>query len=135
MYFATWNMNRHQLNVFTALIKVLDKELLTTLLFSKCKTLAFMLLWYIACLDGAKIDGQHDVDDLCRNNYLINVKIYSHIYLHTTSNIQFYNCFLQNIMCIIVVMELSDDTYSLKYPFELLLSICDEYFVLSLMAK
>ena len=42
---------------------------------------------------GAKIDGQHDVDDLCRNNYLINVKIYSHIYLHTTSNIQFYNCF------------------------------------------
>ena len=76
-------MNRHQLNVFTALIKVLDKELLTTLLFSKCKTLAFMLLWYIACLDGAKIDGQHDVDDLCRNNYLINVKfLLAYIFAH-----------------------------------------------------
>ena len=47
-----------------------------------------LLVWM-----GAKIDGQHDVDDLCRNNYLINVKIYSHIYLHTTSNIEFCNCF------------------------------------------
>ena len=87
-------MSGDQLSVFTALIKVLDKELLTTLLFSKCKTLAFISL-IINCLFrwGPKIDGQHDVDDLCRNNYLINVKIYSHVYLHTTSNIEFCNCF------------------------------------------
>ena len=32
---------------------------------------------------GPKIDGQHDVDDLCRNNYLINVKLlFAYIFAH-----------------------------------------------------
>ena len=84
MYSVIWNMSGDQLNVFTALIKVLDKELLTTLLFLKCKTLAFISL-IINCLFrwGPKIDGQHDVDDLCRNNYLINVKLlFAYIFAH-----------------------------------------------------
>ena len=77
-------MNGDQLSTFTALIKVLHKELLTTLLFSKCKTLAFISV-IINCLFGwgAKIDGQHDVGDLCKNNYLINVKLlFAYIFAH-----------------------------------------------------